>query len=197
MFISFFLSLFGVVEILVVIIHYLLELWIYSLKFERAQSVKFLCPRMSPLYYILDGKAQINSSSLIIYRSQFSLAFSSSCWTKYKLKHYLPLKLPSTVATSQKYHSSKYGKSLSLYHAVLSAYAFKGKFHHIGDNLHLILISDRSSKTAIIDLSCFFPRMRLCSFLCPISQYTPNISGIIFFCCCGFFSIHKRYILGQ
>lgn len=79
MFISFFLSLFGVVEILVVIIHYLLELWIYSLKFERAQSVKFLCPRMSPLYYILDGKAQINSSSLIIYRSQFSLAFSSSC----------------------------------------------------------------------------------------------------------------------
>lgn len=78
-FISFFSSLFWVVEILVVIIHYLLELWIYSLKFERAQSVKFLCPRMSPLYYILDGKAQINSSSLIIYRSQFSLAFSSSC----------------------------------------------------------------------------------------------------------------------
>lgn len=152
-----FYPFFGVVEILVVIIHYLLELWIYSLKFERAQSVKFLCPRMSPLYYILDGKAQINSSSLIIYRSQFSLAFSSSCWTKYKLKHYLPLKLPSTVATSQKYHSSKYGKSLSLYHAVLSAYAFKGKFHHIGDNLHLILISDRSSKTAIIDLSCFLP----------------------------------------
>lgn len=60
-----------------------MELWIYSLKFERAQSVKFLCPRMSPLYYILDldGKAQINSSSLIIYRSQFNLAFSSSCWT--------------------------------------------------------------------------------------------------------------------
>lgn len=134
-----------------------MELWIYSLKFERAQSVKFLCPRMSPLYFILDGKAQINSSSLIIYRSQFSLAFSSSCWTKYKLKHYLPLKLPSTVATSQKYHSAKYGKSLSIYHAVLSAYAFKGKFHHIGDNLHLILISDRSSKTAIIDLSCFLP----------------------------------------
>lgn len=79
-----------------------MELWIYSLKFERAQSVKFLCPQMSPLYYILDGKAQINSSSLIIYRSQFSLAFSSSCWTKYKLKHYLPLKLPSTVATQSK-----------------------------------------------------------------------------------------------
>lgn len=76
-----FYPFFGVVEILVVIIHYLLELWIYSLKFERAQSVKFLCPRMSPLYYILDGKAQINSSSLIIYRSQFNLAFSSSCWT--------------------------------------------------------------------------------------------------------------------
>lgn len=97
-----FYPFFGVVEILVVIIHYLLELWIYSLKFERAQSVKFLCPRMSPLYYNLDGKAQINSSSLIIYRSQFSLAFSSSCWTKYKLKHYLPLKLPSTVATQPK-----------------------------------------------------------------------------------------------
>lgn len=57
---------------------------------------------VSIIFYILDGKAQINSSSLIIYRSQFSLAFSSSCWTKYKLKHYLPLKLPSTVATQPK-----------------------------------------------------------------------------------------------
>lgn len=69
----------------------------------------------------------------------------------------------------------------------------KASFITSEDNLHLILISDRSSsKTAIIDLSCFLPSNEIMWLsVSNITIHSEHQWDNLFLL---FFSIHNRYI---